>query len=55
MMATIPAPPTPAESHPLLSVHGLAARFGPLRALDHVDLCLRPGELVALAGENGAG
>src|SRR5262249_52678298 len=54
-MAASVAPPVPTGSWPLLSVQGLAARFGPLRALDHVDLCLRPGELVALAGENGAG
>ena len=40
---------------PLLSVSGVAVRFGPLRALDGVDLAVRPGELVALAGENGAG
>ncbi len=55
MMAAIPAPAAQAEYQTLLSVHGLAARFGQLQALDHVDLCLRPGELVALAGENGAG
>jgi signal transduction histidine kinase len=54
-MAAIAAPPVQARSRPLLSVHGLAARFGLLRALDGVDLTLRPGELVALAGENGAG
>jgi signal transduction histidine kinase/ABC-type multidrug transport system ATPase subunit len=40
---------------PLLSVSGLAVRFGQLTALDGVDLDVRPGELVALAGENGAG
>jgi signal transduction histidine kinase/ABC-type branched-subunit amino acid transport system ATPase component len=40
---------------PLLSVSGVAVRFGPVRALDGVDLVVRPGELVALAGENGAG
>jgi signal transduction histidine kinase/ABC-type multidrug transport system ATPase subunit len=40
---------------PRLSVAGLAARFGPLTALDGVDLQVRAGELVALAGENGAG
>src|SRR5262245_65665108 len=54
-MAASVAPPVQAGSRPLLSVQGLAARFGPLRALDRVDLTLRPGELVALAGENGAG
>jgi signal transduction histidine kinase/ABC-type multidrug transport system ATPase subunit len=36
-------------------VRGLAVRFGPLRALDAVDLTVGAGELVALAGENGAG
>jgi signal transduction histidine kinase/ABC-type branched-subunit amino acid transport system ATPase component len=40
---------------PLLSVDGLAVRFGPLMALDGVDLQVRAGEVVALAGENGAG
>src|SRR6266567_2698279 len=43
------------DSPPLLSVSGLAVRFGALRALDGVDLAVQPGELVALAGENGAG
>jgi len=39
----------------LLSVSGLAVSFGPVRALEGVDLSVRAGELVALAGENGAG
>ena len=43
------------SSAPLLQVSALAVRFGPLRALDGVDLAVRRGELVALAGENGAG
>ena len=46
---------TPQAAAPLLRVSGLAVRFGPRRALDGVDLAVRPGELVALAGENGAG
>ena len=46
----LPEPPGP-----LLSLSGLAVRFGALRALDGVDLVVRPGELIALAGENGAG
>src|SRR5260370_34217465 len=45
----------PQAAAPLLRVSGLAVRFGPRRALDGVDLAVRPGELVALAGENGAG
>ena len=40
---------------PLLSVSGLSVRFGTVQALDGVDLTVRPGELIALAGENGAG
>jgi signal transduction histidine kinase/ABC-type multidrug transport system ATPase subunit len=38
-----------------LEVSDLVVRFGPLTALDGVGLGVRPGELVALAGENGAG
>jgi signal transduction histidine kinase/ABC-type multidrug transport system ATPase subunit len=60
--ATAPqAPPAPgaataaAPSPPLVSVSGVAVRFGQVQALDGVDLAVRPGELVALAGENGAG
>jgi len=40
---------------PLLTVSGLEASFGPVQALNGVDLAVQPGELIALAGENGAG
>ena len=49
------APAEPEAPQPLLSVSGLGVSFGPVRALDGVDLSVLPGELVALAGENGAG
>lgn len=29
--------------------------FGPVRAVDHIDLTIKPGEILGLLGENGAG
>jgi len=43
------------QPKPLLQTKGLSVRYGPLHALDSVDIVVWPGELVALAGENGAG
>jgi ABC-type sugar transport system ATPase subunit len=40
---------------PLLTVRGIAKRFGALTALSGVDLDIRPGEVLALLGDNGAG
>jgi signal transduction histidine kinase/ABC-type multidrug transport system ATPase subunit len=40
---------------PLLRVSKLSVRFGPVHALTEVDLQVGAGELVALAGEPGAG
>jgi len=40
---------------PLLSVRGIAKRFGALTALTGVDLDIRAGEVLALLGDNGAG
>jgi ABC-type multidrug transport system ATPase subunit/signal transduction histidine kinase len=39
----------------LLDAEGVSVHFGSVQALAGVDLEIRPGELVALAGENGAG
>ena len=45
-----------ADSHqPRLQMTGVHKRFGPTVALDGVDLLVRPGEVHALIGENGAG
>ena len=40
---------------PILEVTGLTMDFGGIRALDHLDLRIRQGEIVALIGPNGAG
>lgn len=39
----------------LLSISGLSAHYGRIRALNDVDLHVGDGELVALVGANGAG
>ncbi len=46
---------TGTEAAPLLTVSGLSVSYGRIRALDDISLNVRSGELVALAGENGAG
>jgi Cu-processing system ATP-binding protein len=38
-----------------VELHGVAKRYGAQEAVAGVDLVLRPGECVALAGHNGAG
>ncbi len=50
--ATLHAEP---QAPPLLAVGGVSVNFGPFSALGDVDLRIAPGELVALAGEPGAG
>lgn len=46
---------SPAAPEPLLRLSGISKRFTGVRALDHVDLNVRAGELHVLFGENGAG
>ncbi len=41
--------------NPILNVEKLSMDFGGLRALDHVDMKIRKGEIAALIGPNGAG
>src|ERR687884_2130481 len=39
----------------ILAAHGLVKRFGPVTAVDGVDLEVADGEVVGLLGPNGAG
>ncbi len=43
------------DAAPVLTVNRLTMDFGGLRAVQAVDLEVRPGEIVALIGPNGAG
>ncbi|HET9076119.1 MAG TPA: ATP-binding cassette domain-containing protein [Acidimicrobiales bacterium] len=42
-------------ARPVLECAGVVKRFGGITAVDHVDLAVRPGEIVGLIGHNGAG
>jgi ABC-2 type transport system ATP-binding protein len=42
-------------STPVLEVQQVAKSYGPIKALDGVNLTVSPGEFVALLGANGAG
>ncbi|MBZ9680237.1 ATP-binding cassette domain-containing protein [Mesorhizobium sp. CO1-1-7] len=43
------------QNTPLLEVRNLSKHFGAVRALNDFSMAVRPGEVVALAGDNGAG
>ncbi|WP_272976555.1 ATP-binding cassette domain-containing protein [Deinococcus geothermalis] len=47
-------PPTPSVP-PVLEARGLVKRYGHVTALDGADFELRPGEILAVIGDNGAG
>ena len=38
-----------------LEMKDIVMEFGPVRAVDHVDLTVEAGQIVGLLGENGAG
>lgn len=40
---------------PAIETHGLTKEFGPLTAVDHLDLQINEGEIFGLLGPNGAG
>jgi ABC-2 type transport system ATP-binding protein len=42
-------------SQPVVEVEGLAKRFGPVLAVDHISFELAAGEMLGLLGANGAG
>jgi len=47
------------EREPLLDIRDLCVDYiteaGPVRAIDHLDLTVRPGEILGIAGESGSG
>lgn len=40
---------------PLIELRGISKSFGPVRALENVNLVVQPREVVGLVGDNGAG
>ena len=50
-----PPPAALASGQPILKARNLVKRYGRVTALDHADLDLYPGEVLAVIGDNGAG
>ncbi len=46
---------SPDTAAPVMILRGIRKAFGPVQALNGVDLDVRPGEIHAIVGENGAG
>jgi branched-chain amino acid transport system ATP-binding protein len=49
------APAAPAVAAPALALEDVSLSFGGVRALSHVDLAIRAGDIHAIIGPNGAG
>jgi ABC-2 type transport system ATP-binding protein len=49
------AAPSRGSGPSAVDLDGVVKRFGPVTAVDGIDLAIRPGEVVALLGPNGAG
>jgi ABC-type branched-subunit amino acid transport system ATPase component len=47
--------PDPATQPPILQVSGVSRSFGGIRAVNGVDMIVRPGEILGIIGPNGAG
>ena len=45
----------PARTAPLVMAQGLTRRYGPIRAIDGVDMSLERGDFLTVFGPNGAG
>ena len=50
-----PLPVALSVAPPLMALQGVAVRYGRVQALADIDLCIAPGERVALVGANGSG
>jgi simple sugar transport system ATP-binding protein len=44
-----------AAAVPVLEAHGLSKSYGPIVAIEDVDIVLERGEILAIVGDNGAG
>ena len=46
---------SPNDSSAMIEIFGLVKRYGPVAAVDHVDLIVETGEIFGILGPNGAG